>query len=337
MKKLLVLFLLVFIAACGSKEGSNSGNDSTNVADKFTETIDEPVVLKYNYKVGQKFAYRLTTISESKQKIEADTTITTDVDQTVKYEIGLTVNKVDTTGNSELSVVVNAVSLKSSLNGDITQYDSKVSPNLGVDNSIIDYRVLLNKPFVIELSKTGEVTNIKNVTKILDAFILHQFPGQPINPEQKKEIEARMNNGIIMPITQQLFKVLPNKEVNKDSVWTRNYVSPFAVFQTDNTVTFKVVGFNKDETSVKIDMNLVSIPTGNTDTTENGVNYKFEKPKVSGTGSIDFNYEKSMINKSSTETNISIKMSMEGKTADNKTSIVKRSDSTKNINIVEIL
>lgn len=337
MKKLLVLFLLVFIAACGSKEGSNSGSDSTNVADKFTETIDEPVVLKYNYKVGQKFAYRLTTISESKQKIEADTTITTDVDQTVKYEIGLTVNKVDTTGNSELSVVVNAVSLKSSLNGDITQYDSKVSPNLGVDNSIIDYRVLLNKPFVIELSKTGEVTNITNVTKILDAFILHQFPGQPINPEQKKEIEARMNNGIIMPITQQLFKVLPNKEVNKDSVWTRNYVSPFAVFQTDNTVTFKVVGFNKDETSVKIDMNLVSIPTGNTDATENGVNYKFEKPKVSGTGSIDFNYEKSMINKSSTETNISIKMSMEGKTADNKTSIVKRNDSTKNINIVEIL
>ncbi len=336
MKKLIILFLMMFIfAACSSNEESSSTSDSTKTAEKFSEEIEEPIVLKYNYKEGQKFAYRLTSISESLQKIEADTTINTDIKQTVNYELGLTVKSINADGDSNIEIVVNAVSLNAEMNGDITEYDSKVSPEIGTDNSIIDYRVLLNKPFNLKINNIGEITGVENISKIVDAFVDHQFKDQPLKPEQKNDVEERLKTGMIMPFAQQLFKVLPNKEVNKDSTWTRNYSSPFAVFQTDNTITFEVIGFNNDENSLMIDMELVSIPTGDTEATENGVNYKFDVPVINGTGSIDFDYANSVINKSKTITNISIAMSMEGKTADNKSSIVKRTDKTKNINIVE--
>lgn len=334
MKKYLLILILIAIAACSSNE-SESKSENKDSNEVYTEAVEQPVILSYSYTKGQKFSYRLTTISETKQQIVADTTIATEMDQTVKYELGLTVDNVDSLGNTEISMVVNSVSLKSSMNGEVIEYDSKKSPEIGNDNSIIDYRVMLNKPFQIKINNTGEVTDVSNVSSIVNKFIDHQFQGQPLKPEQKKEVEERLKTGMIMPVAQQLFKVMPNKEVNKDSTWTRSYKSPFAVFEIDNNITFKVAGFNKDNNSVKIDMNLTSVSSGQTEATENGVNYKFQKPVINGKGTIDFDYENCLINKSETETNISISLSMEGKTSDNQTSIVTRKDSTKNINIVE--
>ncbi len=79
----LIIFSLILIG-CGEKNNqpekslSDKEKYSFDSTDLKTEGIDnsgKPFLIQYKFNKGDKFTYRLTTISENTQKIIVDTTI----------------------------------------------------------------------------------------------------------------------------------------------------------------------------------------------------------------------------------------------------------------------
>ncbi len=329
MKKILLALLLatVFISCKSNDEKKNSAPEVKDVG-------NETFTLAYKFKVGDKFSYKMKTITGQGQEMKTDSVRKTEINQTVNYVFDFEVKDVDNENNTEFKVTL------SDINVDVTANGKKFSLKNGKANSedekknFIEYIAMHNVPFGIRINKIGEIVEVFKTSKIVDNMVELQGLKDKVQNEEKQQYMVSMNETAIKPLLQQFFRRLPTHKVGKDSTWSFSYPSNLMVYNLNNTTTYTLRNFlsQNDELIANIDLSLNTSYEGKNKVTEKGVVYTFSEPKISGSGNILFNVDRGLMQKAETKTKLEIKLLMQGNGL-----TATRNDFSGNTNYIELI
>lgn len=335
---LLSLILIALIFSCGKKEEKLNGE----LVKSKLESIDlkgKKVYLRYKFEKGDRFKYKLTTITSSHESILADSTIQAKSNQTTTYIFDIEVFDVDADKVAELGITISSLKLDADINGQKINFDTNKPLSNEEKQKFIEYVTIHNIPFRARVSQVGEVLEVSRLDKMIDKMNSLQPQRQNLTAEQKSQLAKKLGDVLIRPVTQLLFRELPKKSLAKDSTWQKNYPGQLSVFKIDNTITYKVDDFVKvnDYKAAKLSANLSSTWTGNKKGEENGIKYNFSDPKISGSGNILFNIDKGLLIRAETGTSVELIANLEMRDSMQKVRKTVRKDITTNKNIIELL
>ena len=342
MRYILCFLLILSIFSCSDNKTSNIKlNDSTNlISDKLISSPKaDGFYLKYKLKKGDKFDYQIKTTSSSTQELIADSTITTNVNQTVQYRIKLTVDKIDANNLATVTVFVESVILDGIINGQPISYDSKYIQSSQERVMFAQYEAIKNQRFSINVAVNGEITKIYNMNSIINELLLIQNQKNIASKEQKKELENNFVQSALRPLSEQLFRKFPFEEVSINYSWIEKYYSQFALFQIENIATYQlneVVNNDKDSVVV-ISAGLTINWDGEHNANEQGMTFYFYDPVVSGSGIVKFNKSLGLVTNSNTTTNMEMVTDITGVDEKKHPFKSKRIDKTSNTNIVKLV
>ena len=345
MKKLiLILYAAFFLIACGDDKNQNGEKlttDSFVSADETKESIidSNTVLLRYKFDKGKKFSYRLTTNTESNQKLQADTTINSGMDQEVSYVFDLNVINIDEDSIAEIEAVANSIKMEALINGQQVKYESGFILSSREQMQFAEYESMLNNPFRFRIDNRGEILEVFNIEEIVNKMLSVQGVLDSVSAEQKKSIYSEAAEGAFKPLVQQLFKVLPSEKVGEDSSWQFDYPGALATFQITNTARFTVKDFyeESDDSLALFDADLQASVSGEKSFTENDIDYTFSKPDISADGEIIFNISKGLIAKSNTTTRVTLTTMASSQNEQTGNKKIFKYETTINKNRVELL
>lgn len=337
----IIFFLSVLFAAfgCTKKEEKKNISDSLTANYQSVDMSGQKIFLKYQFKKGEKLRYKLTTITSSMETIQTDSLMKTSADHTLNYFFDIEILDVDQDNVAELGVNISAVVLKANINGQKFNYDSKANISKEEKQKFLEYETIVNTPFRARISSKGEVLEVSRIDKMVEKMNSLQPQKKDLPAEQKAELTKNLGEQAIKPITQLLFKELTTNAVGKDSSWTKSYSGTLGVFTMENIARFKVEDFVKvgNDKAAKLRADLTVKWSGSKKGNQNGVNYNFAEPKISGGGTILFNIDKGTLIKGETATNIEMSVQLETKDSMQKSTKTTRTNITTNKNIVELL
>lgn len=335
------LITILIIVSCGKKEENKSEEKNNKPSNVQMEKKETGPLLKlgYKFKKGDKFSYRLKTIAHNTEEIKADTTIKNDVKQTSTYKMNFVVKNISDDGIAELETKINKIVAETNMNGQNVKYDSKFIYSTREKIQYLDYEAVKKVPFRIYVNKIGQVVKVDRIKKIMRNILEIQQIPDTLSKTTKEQMRNNIANGTLMPLTQQVFKVVSEDIVGKDSSWTLKYTTPLAVFKVENTALFKIsdIKISGKDTLVNIASSLAINYTGQNEVMDKGVKYNFSDPKLNGNGNVEFDQSRGLVKKSESVVNLEMAMMAEGVDSNNQTLQTTKKDFSKNTNIVELL
>lgn len=334
-----VLSVVIVAFGCAKKEEKKNSSASSTANYQSVDMNGQKVLLKYQFKKGEKLRYKLTTITNSLETIQTDSLMKTSADQTLNYFFDMEVLDVDKDNVAELGVNISAVTFNANINGQKFNYDSKASTSKEEKLKFLEYETIVNTPFRARISPKGEVLEVSRIDKMVEKMNSLQPQKQDLPVEQKAALTKNLGEQAIRPITQLLFREMTTGAVGKDSSWIKSYPGTLGVFTMENIAKFKVEDFVKvgDDKAAKLSADLSIKWSGDKKGNQNGINYNFAEPKVSGGGTILFNIDKGKLIKGETATNVEMSVQLETKNSLQKSMKTTRKNITTNKNIVELL
>lgn len=343
MKKIISVLLVVCVLvtvfiSCGGKETKSGATIQTDKLESVSVGNDK-IYLKYKFSKGETFKYRLTTVSTNDEVIEADSTMKSKGNQTLVYVFDCEVLDVDEDNVAELNLKVSDIKFSAEINGKKVSYSSSAKISNEEKLKFMEYETICNTPYRARINQFGEVMEVSRIEKMVEKMNEMSTQKQNLTTEQKLQYAKQLGETAIRPITQMIFREMTKNNVGKDSSWAMQYPQQMGTLRIDNTAKFTVLDFVKigDSKAAKINANLSAVVSGNRKGVENGVTYTFGEPKISGYGTIVFDYENGKMIKADTGTEMKMTMSMEGKDSMGKLRKTKRATSSANKNIVELL
>lgn len=300
---------------------------------------EKPFQLEYKFKQGDKLRYSLTTISNNTQSVIIDTTVTSSVEQTIIYLFEISIKEVDAEGNTEAEININSVKLNAKTDKDTFSFEA------GVDNDTVkikqfsEFYSLYNNPFNVRINKKGEIVEILKAENISNKFLELKGALGKLSNDEKIAVQKDLVDGVLKPFVTQVFRKVPNKELNKDSTWfVRQPPIPFMVYQINYTNTYKVVSVEKRDDSrvAVVEAGIKFEYSGESKVNERGIEYSFQEPISSAEGQFDFDIDNGYQLKSRTKTNLQITYTMEANTPQGKQK-GKRSETVTSQNILELI
>lgn len=342
MKSLLTILLTTLLLISCGKNDENKSEQKNEITSKVETTIKEtgPLFkLKYKFKKGDKFSYRLKTISHNVEEIIADTTLQNDITQKATYKIDFKVINISEDQTAEIETRINKITAETNLNGQNVKYDSKFIYSTREKAQFMDYEAVKKVPFRIYVNPIGQVVKVDRIKKVMKNILQIQQVPDTLSAKTKEQMKFNIANGTLMPLTQQVFKVVSEDNVGKDSTWQLKYTTPLAVFKVENTALFKVsdITISDSDTLVNIASSLSISWTGQNQVTDKGVKYNFSEPKLTGNGSVVFDQTTGLVKKSESVVNLEMAMMAEGSDAKGQQLQSTKKDYSTNTNIVELL
>jgi len=347
MKYLVALAVSVLIlAGCGKKaddkpaavDGKNKyAFDSTDIKTTPASNPNESFQFAYKFEKGKKYNYRLTTITNDNQSFKTDSLIKQNSTQSVIYIFALSGVSSDQDA-MELECNVSSVKISAQDGRQNIAYESGKADSASKVR-FSNYEALINNPFSVRVSKTGEVLEIFRVDKIINKVLALNHLKDSVNAEQKIQIKRNFSEGALKQLMMQVFREFPNKSFAKDSSWSKQQPPQRVLsFETLATNKYKIDGLEMlgNNKLAVIDASLETTFNGKTKVSEGGVNYNIRKPVTSTEGKIYFNLTNGLIQKSKTRTKVAFYMELEANTPKGKKTGV-RSESTENVNLLELL
>lgn len=345
MRKIIpIVSLLIFsgILFFGCSKNANSDTPSKKIDTNNLEKVDigaEKVNLNYKFSKGDKLKYSLTTKSKNEETVIADSTVKSKADQTLTYIFDCEVIDVDEDNVAELSLVVSSINFDIEINGQKIHFDTKKKLTEEEKQKFLEYITLYNSPFRIRMNNHGEIIEVSRVEKMVDKMNSMSPQKQTLTTEQRAAYAKQLAESAIRPITQMLFREFPTNALAKDSSWERKFPQPIGSMTMENIAKFTVKDFVKIDgnKSAKISAFLSAKFSGKKEGTENGITYNFGDPKISGDGTILFDYESGKLIKADTGTTMEMTITMKGKDSLQRIKQTKRITTSTNRNIVELL
>ncbi|MFA6978056.1 MAG: DUF6263 family protein [Ignavibacteriaceae bacterium] len=348
MKKLLVLILLLlpFFIGCGKKEEPkkeeitfSTAFDSSDIkAVPITDGSLSSVELKYGFTKGSEYNYRLTSITDDNQSINADTSIAQNIKQALTYLLKLNVKDVDKDGVMEIEFTFTSVKLDATGNGKTFSYQSGNKLTGDDKKNYANYEAVINNPFTARVAPKGDILEFFRTDRIANKIIELGGLKDSVSLEEKKMLQQQITEGALRPLLSQVFRKLPDNQVKKDSIWTMtNPPAQLPFFEMINTLNFKITGFEKYKES-----NLAVIDAGLNSQYKISERAKQAKvtvksPTYKGEGKIYFNLSKGLVEKSKTNLYLTIEMSMMAPGRTGGMQKVTQRQYTKTTNILELL
>lgn len=339
MKKYLLFALLAFtIFACSDKKDEKKEEVNFKETPKITKPTGPLVKLQYKFRKGDKFKYKLQTISDNMEEINADTTITNNIKQNTTYKFNFVVKDVKPDKSADIEVRINSIVVETDFNGQKVNYDSKYIYSSREKIQFVDYEAVKKVPFRITVNQLGQVTEVRNVTRIMNNILQIQNIPDTLSKTSKEKMKLNISNGTLMPLTQQIFKVVSEDSVGVGSKWELKYNTPLGVFNVENTAIFNIKDllFEQD-TLATITSTLLINATGNNVVNEQGVRYTFSKPLLTASGNVVYNFSKGLVEKAESNTKLEMAILMEGLDQKGNPLQSTKKNITNNKNIVELL
>jgi len=319
---IIILALAMLLFGCDNKKTAEEQTEEINLtkvdtSDLVTTEVEDEnefFFFRYKFNEGESLNYRLTVISESEQNIVADTTITQSFNQTIKYAINFQVIELDEDSIAELNCTITAVNLDASLNGELVSYKSGSTLDSLDVIKFAEYESLVNNQFHLRVNSLGEVADVYKVDKIFNKYLDLRGMQDSLNTEQKTAVKNDLINAVLKPLMGQIFRVMPGKQMGKDSSWTYSKAAiPMMVFQVEYHNIYKVENLEllDGEKLAVINGTMSTNITGDPNYSEQGISYVFEKPVSSAGGKVYFNLDKGLVQKSKTETRLETAYTME--------------------------
>lgn len=320
MKKTIVLISLIFLLAIGCEK-----KQSKVVPSKESKKIDtinikpiinnENISLLYNLTHNTILKYKLNTYSKNTQILHLDSLISGYVTQNVTYFFDVKVKEKEKDGKLTLDIFCKEITASSeSSTGEKFQYDSKNPPTDSLGKIISkNFEILSGVNFSVRITPTGEILDIFRSDNILDKLLM-DAPRKPSN-EERQQIKVDIEQGVLIPLVQQIFKILPDKSINVDSTWVQSYPFQISVFELQNEAQYRVnrIFESNNKKLVEIFGTLNALPSGKTDYTEGNISYKFSKPKISGNSKIYYDLDKKCIRNAVSEVNLELAVNINQK------------------------
>lgn len=337
-KNLIYLVLIsIFLFSCSNeKKEKTDTNDNIKIDNNISLAQNQNLI--YKFSEGDQINFKLTTFSNNSQFIQSDSSFETSMTQSISYLVDLNVNELEKNGDFNIDVNIKEISISGNLSGMPFSYNSSDNLPDKEKQQFMEYDILANAPYKIKLSAKGDILEVSNVEKIASRLLDAQGKSS-VSINERLGTIRNIKEGAVKPLTQQMFRILPKQKVNIDSSWSFDYTTPLALFQITNKAIFKVKSFEKfaSDTLAKIDASLEMEFNGNNRTVQNGIEYTFSEPKVSGQGYIDFNISKGFVQKSETSTKMEISMMMTGKDQSGSVKSAAEKDVTITTNVLELL
>ena len=338
-KILIVLLTLLLLISCGKNEETKK--EIVAKEDKVVEPVKEkgPVVqLRYRFKKGDKFSYKLQTKAVSSEEISADTTIANEITQNATYRFNFLVKSIDEKNTANIEVRISSIVAETIFNEQSMKYDSKFIYSTRERAQFVDYESVKKVPFRISVNEIGQVVKVDNVNRIMRNILEIQKVPDTLSAKTKEKMKDNIANGSLMPLTQQIFKVVAEDEVGVDSTWQLKYDTPLGVFNVENTAVFRVTNLNfEQDTTAAITSNLFISVSGNNVVNKQGVRYTFSQPNLQAEGKFNYNYSRGLVEKSESNTKLEMAMFMEGVDANGNPINSTKRDMSNNTNIVTLL
>ncbi len=342
-----IVVIFLFLSGCGGEKNGDGKTteenlykiDSTEIETTPAENPNQNFLMRYKLELNKDYKYKIATISNNKQTIKVDTTITQNVNQQMIYLVNVKPTEIDKDSIYEVVCTFSSIRLDATANDQKHSYQSGVTKDSTELLKFSNYEALINNPFNIRVDNTGNILEIYKTDKIISKYLEMQKLKDSLTTEERNAMRQQISEGAIKPLLSQIFRKLPDESVAKDSVWTISQPAfPFLVFQLQNNYIYNIdelEEYNDDNVAV-IDAKLDSKITGNTKVTEQGVTYEFNKPSSEASGKIYFNVEEGYVLKSMIKSKTAISYTMEGDTPTGKQK-GSRSDVMEYTNIVELL
>jgi hypothetical protein len=341
------VFSVLILFGCGEKkeetplltDENKYEFDTTSLPTTVIEDKDRTFNFTYKFNKGNKYRYRLTTISEDAQTIQMDTIINQNVKQTVIYLFECEAVDIDQDGITELTILINSVKLDAASDDQQFSYESGAKSDSAEKSRFPEFESLTNNPFSLRLTKQGEILEIFRVDKIVTKYLQTRGLTDSVTAEEKSIVKNDLVEGVLKPLTIQIFREMPSKAAAKDTTWSVTQpASRFMVFSVQNTNIYRVEDLEmlEGDTLVKLNAGVESKITGETRAVDRGITYDFTKPVTTAEGTIYFNLTDGLIQKSKTQTTIDISYTMEADTPQGKQRGSKK-ETIRNTNLVEKL
>ena len=342
MKLILLLAISFLLVSCAKeenpKEKSSKANTKLNSELLLTPKA-ERFELRYKFKKNDSFNYKITTLSQTNQQVEADSIISTVTEQTITYLVNLRVKEIDDKGNYIISWKINSIKSDGNINGERISYDSKYIFSTQERMMFAQFEAIKGKTFTTRISKIGEILNIYDLNSIVDELIDIQKSKENVTKEIKAQLTQQFKEAALFPLVEQIFRQFPEEPVGINSYWDKRFNTKFAMFDIENIASFEIKDVKVLETDsiVSVSAGLSINWLGSHEATDQGVKYYFYDPIVSGSGLITFNKSKGLVTHSETLTNMQQIMEMEGLDASQQLIKGKRTDNSSNKNTIELI
>ncbi len=338
----IIIIALLLIVSCGKKEENGTENSKAGNIQELKPVRKEKeklYVLRYKFNKGDKHKYRVKTYSENIQTVTADTTLETKVEQSVEYLIDLTVKNVSPDSSAEIKIYIGKIIADIDFNGQKIRYDSKLLYSKRERKQFLEYEALKKTPFYVKIDKMGKVIEATNINKLFANVLEIQQAPDTLSNRSKETMKKQLENITVIPLVQQLFKIIPDYPVGVDSIWQFSYPSTLGPFHVENIATYKISGIVKEDNSTvaKIAASLNAKWEGQNHVNENGIDYTFSDPVITGGGTIDFDIDAGMVKKAETETGLTMEVVMETQNPDSELKKGTRRDYTSTKNVIERL
>ncbi len=341
---ILITFIFLFVFSCGKEEkksGSENNTGSTQTTAKQTKPGEkaELVLLRYKFNKGDKHKYKVKTSSQNIQTVISDTTLETKIEQNVEYRINLTVKKVEPDSSAEVRVFMSKITAGIDFNGQKIKYDSKMLYSKRERQQFLEYEALKKTPFYVKIDKMGKVTGATDIDKLFKNVLEIQQVPDTLSKQTKENMKKQLENITVIPLVQQLFKIIPDYKVGVDSIWQFSYPSTLGPFQINNIATYKLTGLIEEGNNrlAKIAASLNAEWKGENHINENGIDYKFSEPVITGGGSVLFDVTNGMVKKAETETGFTMEVTMKTQNPDSELKKGTRKDYNSTKNVIEKL
>ena len=265
--------------------------------------------------------------------------ISTRANQKVEYNVKLDVENVDSSPKAKINVLVESIIVTGKINGQEIFYDSKYIFSSQERVMFSQYEAIKRKRFTIDITSNGEILKIYNTDSIIKEILSIQQQTGALSTQQRNELKNSFSNSALRPLTEQIFRKFPTEKVSINYTWSESYYSQFALFQIENIATFQLTDIkttNNDSTVIfnaGLSINFVGEHTSS----EQGMNFYFYDPVVSGSGTIKFDKSKGLIFYSKTSTSMEMETDIDGVDQNQTPFKAKRIDITSNTNIVELV
>ena len=271
MKKLVILlFFILLLISC---------SDEKKEVEQSSKKAETPIIipqyktqLKYIFKKGQLYKYKIQTISESNQVVEAESLLTSTAYQTVNYLVNLKTTEVDEFNNAVINMKISSIIVNATINGQKLKYDSKFIYSSRERVMYAEYESIKNKSFKMKVSEYGEIIEIYELDDVVDEMLIIQNKLN-INSEERDAIVTTLTDAALKPLCEQLFRKIPSEKVGINYSWSNSYFTNFAMFEIENIASYKILDFFEDETDslIKIGASLSINWTGQNEVTDQGV------------------------------------------------------------------
>jgi hypothetical protein len=328
-KNVLILLTIIFsltIVQCSSEAENKKEEEKLDLAVKEFDSTDLPTTnievgaendnfsLAYNFREGESFSYRLTTLSHSKRIMKTDSTISNILDQKIIRIIKFNTISVENDSIAEVKCNVTNIYVEANVNDKKMTYQSGSILDSTEAARFIEHEGLINNPFHFRITKYGEVLDVFKVDNLMDRYLELSGMKDSEKIEELAKFKNNIMNNLLKPLLGQIFREVPAQQIEIESAWDKVMdPSPVLVFNVQFTNHYKVTDLemlNNDRIAI-INGIATSTIEGENKHTSKGINYVFQTPVSTARGKVFFNINKGMVQKSKTKTLLEISYTME--------------------------